>query len=1545
MNQSLRQLIANVSLAPQSLESDLIAYFNDINYDQLDDLTGWSQDILNYGSLILKSGQSEAKTLLLEQGWNPVFTELIKECNILDQWFELEMQLVRDLKYTPGTLFYRRAAQLGNKTLFTVKQGRDWRHEPWSAVKHTVEQLCAGLIDLMGNTNPRIAIFSENRLEVAYTDICCLTFGFVNVPIQPSAPPAQLEYILQHAEIEALFVSDSQHLKTLEHILPNVPKLKHIITYKDIVSVNPMVISFKKLLKVGSSSASRDWLEGIQLSVNLQDIASIMYTSGTTGHPKGIVFTYENIISKRFARSLAFNLGEKDRFLCFLPLFHTFGRFLEMWGSIFWGAEYTFSSGKGIQSLLQDLQDIQPSVLISIPKRWQDIYDTIGAKTDILNETYTTLHPLVEEVVGGNLRWGLSAAGYLPPEVFRFFQTHGIHLHSGYGMTEATGGITMTPTGNYIENSVGVPLPGVDMKLADDGELWIRGAYVSKSYWKPVDVEDRKDEWFTTGDIFQRLDNGQIEIIDRKKEIYKNAKGQTVAPQKIENMFRDFDSVEQLFIVGDHRPYNTALIYLHRKHDDFREIQNDAQELRDYVATVINSVNSFLAPFERIVDFHLVDREFDKDHGELTEKGTFKRSAIIKNFHSVIKSLYEKPFKSFFLGDFEVQIPNWVFLQRGWTQNDLEVNDNQLRHRNQDISLRIERSNNEIKVGSFNYEFEGSVLQFDDFIRQPAYCLGNEELEDFLDYSRLRIKPLSRMPDLLPGTWINLKLAEDDKNQYENEIQKSLDTADNSLDALKPIINLIYSQTLHPSQAAFRLLAKIYSTSNEIIRNIIRYAFLRLIRSDDLQQSQFAVEQVVALYPANYLERIVSYGLDKKLLFPLNYSNSSWANINSRKVTLAIDFLKWLSHEEKGSKVPSILMQNILGILHSWSYQFPQYFANIRSALISSIVHLPHGDQLKPIILKVYDSINRNFSQAMVDMESVDHNPFEDPSEGWDDILVFDKTVSREHQDRIYNAFSRTAFLNESMYLFFKGIKLSLQDLPPQGIWITFLRSGNGKFVYRATVQSDERSYKFVINLNDTIEPEQMESELYWLLACAKDDHFDQLVEIFGSQQPDYDIWSEEFIPGLTVKHYFEQLTWSNDSEDTAAPDYIWPHFLWTGIFTYTSFWKRTRFKKRICHPIPGKIIVPPHDYHLGGRLVSITGICDEENELAFLENLEADYAVDTIRVFDQLKLKLNTNIIYHAIREALGDKHSQKFFNSVCEDPEISPERLKDIKAFLEDAEENGFQAKSVYFATRRYHRWVSLNPDATLNAKAHFLKSLYMDYHVRNSEAEYLDARVQLFFWTVFSDANDSLKAYLSNLARSLRLHKLDRTSLQTEITQYININKLDEYEAFFLKRLAFPQLPPSEDIELIATRSTTLDDVEIMISRHDSKGDMYRIRRAMHPREINQLQRLFQKANLDVGFTLEHKFLVAINDNGRVIGGLFYQIQDDGIAYMDKVVVSEYYRGNNISRGLLDEFIDRMRNKNRKMIITGFLHPGYFYKFGFVIEKDQGGLVKYL
>ena len=189
----------------------------------------------------------------------------------------------------------------------------------------------------------------------------------------------------------------------------------------------------------------------------MDSVATIMYTSGTTDNPKGIKFNHTNLITKRFARAFALpNISSEDTFLCYLPLFHTFGRFFELMGSIFWGATYSFAQSPAFNTLLKDFKIIKPSIFISIPKRWVQLYELIQTKVDIDDGDDIEIFKELTKITGGQLRLGLSAAGYLDPEIFHFFKTNNINLLSGYGMTEATGGITMTPENNYKEDSVGI---------------------------------------------------------------------------------------------------------------------------------------------------------------------------------------------------------------------------------------------------------------------------------------------------------------------------------------------------------------------------------------------------------------------------------------------------------------------------------------------------------------------------------------------------------------------------------------------------------------------------------------------------------------------------------------------------------------------------------------------------------------------------------------------------------------------------------------------------------------------------------------------------------------------------------------------------------------------------------------------------------------------------------------------------------------------------------------------------------------------------------
>ncbi|GAF78106.1 unnamed protein product, partial [marine sediment metagenome] len=344
-------------------------------------------------------------------------------------------------------------------------------------------------------------------------------------------------------------------------------------------------------------------------------------------------------------------------------------------------------------------------------------------------------------------RLGLSAAGYLDPDIFNFFHKYHIQLLSGYGMTEATGGITMTPQNDYVKDSVGIPLPGIELKLGDNNELLLRGHYITSYYHGENKTHAFFNGWFHTGDIFEEKDNHYF-IIDRKKEIYKNSRGLTISPQKIENMFQDFDAVKSVFLVGDGKAYNTVLLFPDKKW--VKNIENEKGfNLQEYYSSLLQSVNSFLAPYERIVNFAIIDRDFSTEKDELTPKRTFKRKTILNNFTEYISPMYEKDYNFFLYKTNEVRIPKWLLRKSGIIANDLSWDGKKLRIRNIDKSLELNFDESIIVIGDYTYKNSNNFLDLNKLVISPELWLGNQQFMEFFGFSAISPKHLEQPSELV----------------------------------------------------------------------------------------------------------------------------------------------------------------------------------------------------------------------------------------------------------------------------------------------------------------------------------------------------------------------------------------------------------------------------------------------------------------------------------------------------------------------------------------------------------------------------------------------------------------------------------------------------------------------------------------------------------------------------------------------------------------------------------------------------------------------------
>ena len=650
------------------------------------------------------------------------------------EWEKLILDLIDNSNFTVAELFDQRVRDYENKTLFKVIRGSSETDYNWRQVSVLVESYSLSLFKFQTDFPGKIAFLMENSLQMALLDIACLTSGFVNIMIPANSVPQHISYILNQTEATLLLVSDEKQLFKIRSIKKEIPHVKLVVLLQGSCSEN-WVIHHKNFVSSGIDVHYSEILK-LKKDIKMDSLASIMYTSGTTGQPKGIMFSQMNIVYKRYCRALALpEIGDHDRYLAYLPLYHTFGRWLEMMGSIFWGATYAFMENPAVDTMIANMSQVKPTIFISIPKKWIQLYESIANNVDIEVEDEQKILQAVRNVTGGKLRWGLSAAGFLSPEIFQFFQKYGVELMSGFGMTEATGGITMTPPGQYSLNSLGKALPGIKIKLGEDGELLIKGPYVMPGYFRRKKEKTfREKSWFPTGDVMRMEKNGFIEIIDRKKEIYKNIKGETIAPQKIENYFRDFEFIKQVFLVGDRRPFNTILIYPDYEMENSPITEMSDSQKHEYFASIIVTVNKFLAPYERIVEIKIIDRSFTAEKGELTPKGTYKRRVIEKNFYELIEEMYTKNYTPVVVSNMEVRIPNWFLREKGCLSSDVTAVPNGLSMPKLQLKLKIEKSAKSDKIyqiGDYYYEIKSGYIDLQILLTNPLYWLGNEDFFNF----------------------------------------------------------------------------------------------------------------------------------------------------------------------------------------------------------------------------------------------------------------------------------------------------------------------------------------------------------------------------------------------------------------------------------------------------------------------------------------------------------------------------------------------------------------------------------------------------------------------------------------------------------------------------------------------------------------------------------------------------------------------------------------------------------------------------------------------
>ncbi len=1512
-----------------------------------------AKELLNLADILLENEvQNNVIHDFLELGHFSIINQVFSKSPYLDQWYNKLVQLITKSHYHIGVCFYQRQVKYPNKALFQIPRGKDIKIITY---KESWKILCkiASSVHILTQAEPKpvIGIFSPNSLHGALVDLACLSFGFRVVPIPANVPLEHLQFILKHAGVTHLFIGGSQPPLLIEQYSRMSP-IPITVRLPDTIEIKPPSIPWNEFFNYSNDFDPKD----LSLEQDMSSIATIMYTSGTTANPKGIIFNHTNIISKRFARALALpRISRDDTLLSYLPLFHTFGRYLELTGSIFLGATYTFAESPSFKSLLKDFQCVKPSVFISIPKRWKQLYDQVMETIPDENPNDDELNKAIHKLTGGNLKWGLSAAGYLDPIIFRFFHKNNVQLLSGYGMTEATGGILMTPPNDYIQDSVGAPLPGISAKLGEKSELLIKGSYVSSGYYPESPDDAYIDGWFRTGDIFRER-KGHYFIIDRIKEIYKNSRGQTISPQKIENMFREFESIKSVFLVGDGLEYNTVLLYPAWEQVP-QEIKLDDKDIvREYFNTLVQSVNSFLAPYERVVSYEIIDQDFSLEKGEITPKNTFKRKVILSHFSDNIKQMYQKDFSSIIFEEYEIRIPNWLLREKGVMRSDFSWDGHVLGCKKTDDKFTISFHDSSVQIGEFDYNYTHPVVDINNLIRNPELWLGNEELVQFIGNPAFRHHRSDQASNL---TLNESNIFKQSVTEFTLPISFSKDVRKNrhSIESLHYSALALYKSPRIEQSTAMNHLSHAMQNETGDLGRIAKQVLQRMRFHQSPRMRLKAIELLLPNLSGN--EFITLFIESHKFAIEMNYSEELEIDTGLLSNLHFQSILSYLKYIRKNTftfdKEDLSLITVFLTCVANYSTKHPVSYLDARTEInwwqmfcSQAIISIHATEMQKTLTLQFRNWLGQNILIAI--------DPESGKEYGWVDVIMFDSAINESQQQLLSQALSNTSILREAIFLFSRKKLIQLHDIPPKGIWISLLGERHGKSVFRVLVQTRiHKSYNFVINLNDTLDNSFIDEEIQWLTVMASNENGRKLVEDFGGYWDDHSLYTEEYIPGETLNQYL--IRHKTEIALNQAKDrwqMRWLHFIWNGSMAYIDFWFRTGCTYSIANPSTDNLIIPEYDYTSGTRLISISDREPNDDIAHLLFGLYEQFILHTEKTIPGLNRMSDWEVLFTALIQVVTVKRGLKFLETLITKILTTNWRnkaqqynldQKRIRHFIEEVNEYGVLTKQVTFAALRYNRWLELNPEATKEARGTILLELYKDYHLRDLIDDYPETRIRFFLMTCFKNANTLLIHKLVKLQKGVRAKQLSLEDLDFQIQQLVETMDLSNDEEYFLTRLLFEHVQATDFGKLVTWDIGQQGHLDLISIVEDSHKDHYRIRPAFHPREIARFFTILSKANMATAFHQEHQFLLLITTNDNVIGGIFWKDAGNQTAYLERIVIKRDYQKRNLSTTLLNEFFQRLIHLNYQHVSVGFFQAGLFYKYGFVIEKQFGGLVKHL
>ena len=591
---------------------------------------------------------------------------------------------------------YAQAKKYGDRTVFVYREfgGTTWKEISWKGFAEKVKRVSNALLDLGVNVQENIGVFSQNSIQYIFTDFGAFGIRAVTIPFYATSSEEQIQYVINDASIRILFVGEQEQYDKARRVQALCPTLERIIIYdQSVIRANHDTTSiyFSDFLKMADGYPHQTEVEALWKQANEEDLANILYTSGTSGDSKGVMLTYSQFHAAIKANDKCVPVGESDRVITFLPITHIFERGWDFL-SLYEGATLIINTNP--REIQQSMRETHPTCMSAVPRFWEKVYAGVQEKLDKISPFQRKLLLSALEI-GASYNIGCLSKGKKPsialalkykvanntvlslirkelgilkpnifptagatvsPEVEVFVHSIGIKMIVGYGLTESLATVSCDHRDEpFTVGSIGRPIEGIDIKIGENSEILLKGPTITKGYYKRDNLNAEaftEDGYFHTGDAGY-LENGELYITERIKDLFKTSNGKYVAPQAVEAKLLVDKYVEQIVIVADQRKFVSALIVpaysLLEQYAREHNIQFDGREdlcknpkIIKMLTERINTLQQGLAGYEQVKRFTLLTKPFTMESGELTNTLKSRRSVIYKNHADVIEEMYKE---------------------------------------------------------------------------------------------------------------------------------------------------------------------------------------------------------------------------------------------------------------------------------------------------------------------------------------------------------------------------------------------------------------------------------------------------------------------------------------------------------------------------------------------------------------------------------------------------------------------------------------------------------------------------------------------------------------------------------------------------------------------------------------------------------------------------------------------------------------------------------------------------------------------------------------